>query len=208
MPIITLSSHPNPIITLSSRPKPPVPRRHLTLCAALAVALTRYMTFCNAVITANEGSVRMVCVLVLVLLFLLDWDDYIYSALFVSRSRTGSPQKSGYTKVRLGAATAAACEEIRSKTTSLVAGVQPCLMVLALVWPSQYLLWAVPLVMLLVAGCTGTTFPPYALPTVASRLVGLEAMVGLVALLWVWLMRCTLLPECGEGLLEIVGLDG
>jgi hypothetical protein len=170
-----------------------------------------YMCFTNAVLAAGTTSIKAIPLTVLVVAFLLDFDDYVYAVFFTQRTKIGAPKPAPSLTVNLGERTLEACEAIRHSTILTITVAQVVLMLLVKTHPWISAMWAIPLTGLALLASQSRTLPkfePDFIPPWMPRwTISLEPIVVFAFVTWAYIMRCILTPVCGEGSRFWHGLD-
>ena len=160
--------------------------------ALRAFIMVMYLAFTNAVLAVAEKNVRSIIIMVLVVAFLLDLDEYTYLTFFADKDDLGALKLGTMNCVIMGRRTKAACEEIRKNTTYLVTAYQVVLMVTLKTHPWILTLWTMPCLAMLLLMIQMRPFP-----RVHHKYVDVTILLGALLLVWLYLMRCIITPICG-----------
>jgi len=164
--------------------------------AARAFIMVMYLAFCNASLAVAEKNVSKIILMVLVVAFLLDFDEYVYLTFFAKKDDLGKLILGPLNTVRIGRKTRAQCERVRRYNTAIVSVYQVVLMLVIKTHPWIMTMWSMPLVAI---SCMWVQNRQFVGQFKTIKFVDPKILLASMLALWLWVMRCEITPYCGEG---------
>lgn len=165
-----------------------------TMYVLRAFVMIAYVANVNAALAVTEKKVRAILIMVLVVAFLLDLDEYTFLTFFAEKDELGALKLGPRSQTLIGSKTKAACENVRRTTMKVVTGYQIMLMLIMKTHPWMVVLWGMPIVACVLLYLQVRVFPPIRYTFLDSQIV-----LVLCMLVWLFLFRCVVLPVCGDG---------
>ena len=173
------------------------PRGHLLFWSAVytfrLMWVVPYMVFVNAAIQASTSSARLIIAMVFVVAYLLDLDDHVLQVFFSDGPSSASKTARGYSSVLMGQSTLDLCTGAHRRFSRVVVVTQFVLILVMKLHPWMLSLWSIPLIGLAFRALTARDFP-----SILSSCVMDVLFSEMFAVVWIFMMRCSLSPVCGE----------
>lgn len=206
--------------TMRTMIKSQPPQPHVYMAWVLNYVLRAYWVIpytavTNTVLAVSEQKIRSIMVMVLVVVFLLDLDDFVFLTFFATYNRRGGLQLDSDSCVRAGKETMHACVRVKLKTIIALTLGQVAMILTLKVHPWISFLWSLPVYGMTLLVLQKSEFPKTerswyvthltskaGLPWVVAKgvaLVGTNEVLALLVPLWVYCMRCVITPYCGDG---------
>jgi len=162
-----------------------------TMYSLRAFMMVSYVAFANATLAVTEKNLRAILLMVLVVAFLLDLDEYTFLTFFAERDDLGTIQLGVNSKMKIGRETKAACVRVRQATMKAVTAVQVLLMLVLKTHPWVHVIWGMPVLSFLLLWIQQREMPKVAFKFVDAQWVLMLLFVG-----WLVCFHCALTPMC------------